>query len=164
VPSSRIVLVVVGALIVAGLLLVRLLQPGPPSGAEARRAGAVGCADVARAYGEHRSAIWLTVSAPVLRALPDSYGRFQHQRFLIRCASGQTVLIENDVTVGRRAPVRPGDTVVVRGQYVWNQLGGLIHFTHGGGGSGGWIYVDGKVYALRCSLPGHCMYPRNRMS
>ncbi|MBV9279457.1 MAG: DUF3465 domain-containing protein, partial [Chloroflexi bacterium] len=37
---------------------------------------------------------------------------------------------------------------VVRGQYVWNAQGGLIHFTHHGTGSeSGWILVRGKLYA-----------------
>jgi hypothetical protein len=77
--------------------------------------------------------------------LPDSYGRFQHQRFILRCPFGQTVLIENDVSVGQRVPVYPGATVAVHGEFVWNSQGGLIHDTHGGSEQG-WILFQGKVY------------------
>jgi Protein of unknown function (DUF3465) len=93
--------------------------------------------------------VWITVAAPVVRLLPDEYGRLQHQRFIIRCQSGQTVLIVNDVTLGQRVPVQRGAFVVVRGRYVWNSQGGLIHFTHhdSGPGTGGWILLDRRIYA-----------------
>lgn len=152
-----------GALIV----LLRLEQGnGSPSAATAERQASVMCAQVASAYRDHASGIWVTLSARVVRILPDSYGRFEHQRFVVQCNFGQTVLIVNDVSVGRRAPVHAGDAVVVRGQYVWNRLGGLVHFTHhdSGGGQSGWILVGGRVYALLGSSPGHASSPRTTTS
>ena len=59
------------------------------------------------------------------------------------------MLVDNNVTIGRRAPVAPNDNVIVHGEYVWNDQGGLIHFTHHGpapGHEGGWIELNGVRY------------------
>jgi len=42
-----------------------------------------------------------------------------------------------------------GDRVQVRGMYEWNDLGGLVHWTHNdplGIDDGGWIRFRGKDY------------------
>jgi hypothetical protein len=110
----------------------------------------VGCREVADAFRGHASGKWLSAAATVSRLLPDSYGRFQHQRFVVRCPSGQTVLIVNDVSVGTRVPAVTGDHIVVRGRYFYNAQGGLMDFTHHDpeGGTGGWILDGGKIYAF----------------
>jgi hypothetical protein len=73
-----------------------------------------------------------------------------HQRFIIRLAgSTQTVLVDNNVTIGQRAPVVQGSDVSVHGEYVWNDQGGLIHFTHHDPSlthEGGWIELSGVRY------------------
>jgi hypothetical protein len=119
----------------------------------AERGAAAGCRSAGRDFRGRRDAVWITVAARVERLLSDTHGRYQHQRFTVRCAGGQTLLIVNDVSIGTRVPARPGSSIVVHGQYVWNALGGLIHFTHHDpeGGPGGWILYAGKVYALEVS-------------
>ncbi len=114
----------------------------------AQKAGQVGCAEVQRAYHSQASGSWLTMAASISRLLPDSHGSSTHQRFILRCASGQTVLIDNNVDVGSRAPVALHETVVAHGQYIWNDLGGLIHDTHHstGGSPDGWLLVGQHVY------------------
>lgn len=146
-------LVLALAAVVGSIVLIRLRQQAVSS-REASRGMSAGCSQVVSAYRSHETATWLTMSGRVTRVLPDELGRFRHQRFILACASGQTVLIVNDVTIGQKAPVRPGDSVAVRGQYVWNGQGGLIHFTHHDpqGGQGGWIYVAGRVYAAEFSF------------
>ncbi|RYD47668.1 MAG: DUF3465 domain-containing protein, partial [Verrucomicrobiaceae bacterium] len=45
--------------------------------------------------------------------------------------------------------LRVGDKVVVRGEYIWNDKGGLIHWTHHdpkGKGPEGWIRHKGRKY------------------
>ena len=136
-------------LVTVGVVLLRLNHQST-SVEQVGRAGAARCSQVATAFRQHSDSIWLTMAGKVRRILPDEYGQFQHQRFIVSCASGQTVLIVNDVSVGQRVPVQSGDTVAVRGQYVWNAEGGLIHFTHhsGGGGQGGWILFRNRLYSL----------------
>lgn len=106
-------------------------------------------AAVERAYAEHRSTVQVTAQGVVTRMLADDSGPSGvHQRFIIRLAgSAQTVLVENNITIGQRAPVVEGNDVLVHGEYVWNDQGGLIHFTHHDpdrGHEGGWIEV-GRV-------------------
>ena len=135
------------AAVAGSLVWLRALNNSTPSAASIPKHA--GCGPAARAFADHQSDLWLTVSAPVSRTLSDSIGRFEHQRFILRCASGQTLLVENDVSVGQRAPVQAGDQVTVHGQYIWNSLGGLIHYTHhGSGAQSGWIALRGKVYAV----------------
>lgn len=134
-----------GMAVVAGVMALRLSQHGITVG-QARREAAMGCRDVAADFSAHRSNLWVTASALVSRLLPDEYGTYQHQRFIVRCPSGQTVEIVNDVSVGQRVPVRVADAVVVHGIYIWNDLGGLIHYTHHDGGQGGWILLGSRLY------------------
>lgn len=108
-------------------------------------------ATVERDYAEHRSTVEVTAQGVVTAVLSDDTGPSgPHQRFIIRlAASTQTVLIDNNLTVGQRVPVGPSDVVTVHGEYIWNDQGGLIHYTHhdpAPGHEGGWIDRNGVRY------------------
>jgi len=108
-------------------------------------------AAVERDYAERRSTVEVTAEGVVTSVLADDSGPSgMHQRFIIRLAgSTQTVLVDNNVTIGQRAPVSPGNDVIVHGEYVWNDQGGLIHFTHhdpAPAHEGGWIDLKGQRY------------------
>ena len=108
-------------------------------------------ASIEGAYAERRSFVEVTAEGVVTSVLTDESGPSgRHQRFIIRLAEGsQTVLVDNNVTIGQRAPVVPGDDVIVHGEYVWNDQGGLIHFTHhdpAPAHEGGWIELHGMRY------------------
>jgi hypothetical protein len=108
-------------------------------------------AAVERDYAEKRSTVEVTAEGIVTRVLADDSGPSGlHQRFIIRLAgSTQTVLVENNLTIGQRVPVLVGDDVMVHGEYVWNDQGGLIHFTHhdpAPAHEGGWIELKGVRY------------------
>lgn len=128
----------------AGIVLLLLL------GAACAAATADNAA-VQRDYAEKRSTVEVTAEGMVTRVLADDSGPSGiHQRFIIRLAgSTQTVLVENNVTIGQRAPISPGDNVIVHGEYVWNDQGGLIHFTHhdpAPAHEGGWVEFKGVRY------------------
>jgi hypothetical protein len=102
-------------------------------------------------YAEKRSTVEVTARGVVTSVLTDDSGPSGvHQRFIIRLAgSTQTVLVDNNVTIGQRAPVLSGNDVLVHGEYVWNDQGGLIHFTHHDPAhthEGGWIELNGVRY------------------
>ncbi len=104
-----------------------------------------------RAFAEHRSGIEVTAEGAVTRVLPDDTGPSgTHQRFVIRLAgAAQTVLVENNIDIGKRVPIAVGDDVVAHGEYVWNDQGGLIHFTHHDPAhthEDGWIELKGVRY------------------
>ncbi|MGB5916820.1 MAG: DUF3465 domain-containing protein, partial [Phormidesmis sp.] len=75
--------------------------------------------------------------------LSDDLEGSRHQRFIIRIAGGQTVLIVHNIDLAPRIDsLREGDRVSVKGKYEWNDRGGLIHWTHHDPRSvheGGWI-------------------------
>jgi uncharacterized protein DUF3465 len=126
------------------LALVALIAPAcaPPSPDNAV---------VARAFAEHRSQLQVTAEGSVTRLLTDDSGPSgTHQRFIVQLRSStQTLLIENNVSIGRRVPVASGDAVIVHGEYVWNEQGGLVHFTHHDPArthEGGWIELSGTRY------------------
>jgi len=82
----------------------------------------------------------LTVPGAVERILADDAHPPRHQRFLLRPARGQTLLIAHNLEIARRVPIQVGDQVTVRGEYEWNEEGGLLHNTHfRGRGPCGWI-------------------------
>jgi hypothetical protein len=139
------------AVLVVGMIYLRTRPTGPSVNVAARQA-AVGCRGVRQDFAHHVSGAWVTLSASVERTLSDSFGRYRHQRFIVQCGSGQTILIVNDVSIGKRVPVSVGGFVGVKGQYIWNAQGGLVHFTHhdDSGGEGGWILWRGRLF----SLPG----------
>ena len=113
---------------------------------------ATGNAAVQRAYAEHLSGIEVTAEGSVTRLLADDPGPSgTHQRFIVQVkGSAQTLLIDNNVDIGKRVPVASGDDVVVHGEYVWNDQGGLIHFTHHDPAhthEDGWIELKGIRYS-----------------
>ena len=147
--SSAIILLVAIAVVGGGLFYIRS-HHNRESAADAARAAAVGCSQVRAAFQEQRSNDWISMTATVVRLLPDESGQYRHQRFIVRCPGGLTVLVVNDISIGQRVPVAPRTSVGIRGQYVWNAQGGLVHFTHHdpAGGTGGWILFRRRVYSL----------------
>jgi hypothetical protein len=102
-------------------------------------------------FADHRSNVEVTADGQVTRLLSDEHGpEGTHQRFIVQLSGlTQTVLIDNNVDIGRRAAVAIGDAVTVHGEYVWNDQGGLIHFTHHDPAhthEGGWIDAKGVRY------------------
>ena len=74
----------------------------------------------------------------------------RHQRFIIDIGNRQTLLIAHNIDLAKRVPVGMGDRVHVRGVYEWNDLGGLVHWTHHDpleDEEGGWIRYRSKTYA-----------------
>ncbi|MDQ2912024.1 MAG: DUF3465 domain-containing protein [Chloroflexota bacterium] len=112
-----------------------------------------------RAFAEHRSGIGVTAEASVTQLLTDDTGPSgTHQRFVIRLAGAtQTVLVTNNVDIGKRVPLAIGDDVIVHGEYVWNDQGGLIHFTHHDPDrthEDGWIEWKGARYSCSVGCAG----------
>lgn len=108
-------------------------------------------AAIAADFAAHRSNVEVTAHGTVERLLSDERSDTgTHQRFILRVeGSTHTLLITNNVSIGTRVPVAVGDDVVVHGEYVWNDQGGLVHFTHHDPAlthEGGWIERQGVRY------------------
>ena len=117
--------------------------PTPWPAAESRQGGAVARADAARARG-----LAVQDRGVVTRLLSDDRQGSRHQRFLVRTDGGPTVLISHNIDLAARVGVREGDSVSFRGEYEWNEKGGVVHWTHRdprGRHQRGWIEHDGRV-------------------
>lgn len=85
----------------------------------------------------------------VTRLLEDDTQGSRHQRFIIRVTPDLTVLVVHNIDLAPRVPVQEGDSVSLRGDYVWNDRGGLVHWTHhdpAGRHIPGWIEHRGRRY------------------
>lgn len=105
---------------------------------------------IAHAFAAHADGVAVQGQGNVVRVLPDDTEGSRHQRFIVRLDSGQTVLIAHNIDLAPRvAPLAPGDSVSFSGEYVWNDKGGVIHWTHhdpGGTHAPGWIKRNGQVF------------------
>ena len=71
------------------------------------------------------------VSGVVTALLPDDMEGSRHQRFIVDIGAGHTVLVVHNIDLAPRLDgLREGDRVSVKGEYEWNDRGGLIHWTH----------------------------------
>ena len=81
--------------------------------------------------------------------LPDDTEGLRHQRMLVAVAGGGTVLIAHNIDVATRIVAREGDTITFKGIYIWNDRGGVVHWTHrdlGGRQPAGWVKVNGVTF------------------
>lgn len=86
----------------------------------------------------------------VVKMLADDNDGSRHQRFIVRLASGRTLLVAHNIDLAQRIDtLRTGDTVAFFGEYEWNPKGGVMHWTHHdpqGRHPGGWIRYNGQTY------------------
>jgi len=130
----------------------RFIGPGDSSAPPINASGpAVNIDDeLASAFEEQRSGVQVTGEGVVTRILDDDSDGSRHQRFILRLASGQTLLVAHNVDLAPRiASLNSGDTVTFNGEYEWNEKGGLIHWTHrdpNGQHEAGWLRHNGETY------------------
>ena len=133
------------------------LEPPDPHATAPERAAAArstrepdsaGGADrIARAYDRRESGFMVTVEGVVERLLADDRDGSRHQRFLLRLANDHTLLVAHNIDLSERVPAERGDRLRLRGQYEWNERGGVLHWTHhdpDGRHPGGWIEHAGR--------------------
>ena len=85
---------------------------------------------MSRTFTQRDEGEWIEVTGFVKRLLSDDKDDSRHQRFVIDIGNHQTLLIAHNIDLAKRIPLGLGDRVIVRGMYEWNDLGGLVHWTH----------------------------------
>lgn len=123
----------------------------PSSGASGGTAAAPAASDpIARAFANHESGVQVTGQGTVTRVLSDDNDGSRHQRFILRLASGQTLLVAHNIDIAPRVPsLTVGNVISFYGEYEWNAQGGTIHWTHrdpAGQHVAGWLKRDGVTY------------------
>ncbi len=86
----------------------------------------------------------------VAKILADDKRGSQHQKFLVKIATGQTLLFAHNIDLAPRiSDIKIGDTIQFRGEYEYNPKGGIVHWTHHdpqGKHFAGWLKHNGKIY------------------
>lgn len=102
-----------------------------------------------RIFGKRDDGAWIETQGIAVRLLADDNEDSRHQRFIIDTGAPQTLLIAHNLDLAERVPLGIGDRVRIRGVYEWNDLGGLVHWTHGdplGDEIGGYVRFRRRDY------------------
>jgi hypothetical protein len=106
--------------------------------------------EIADAWANQQSGVAVDGNGTVTKLLGDDSLGDRHQRFILRLPSGQTVLVAHNIDLAPRVePLAVGDIVEFRGEYEWNDKGGVIHWTHHdpqGQHAGGWLKHGGRTF------------------
>jgi Protein of unknown function (DUF3465) len=106
--------------------------------------------EIARAFNTRTSNVQVEGEGTVERILADDLDGGRHQRFIVRLASGQTVLISHNIDLAPRVEgLQEGERVSFYGEYIWNSQGGIVHWTHHdpqGRHVAGWLKHQGRTY------------------
>lgn len=102
------------------------------------------------AIDRHQRDVLVQGQGEVIKVLPDDRQGSRHQRILLRLPMGDTLLIAHNIDLAPRVPdLERGDTVEFQGEYVWNDKGGVLHWTHHDPARrhpGGWLRHAGRTY------------------
>lgn len=89
-------------------------------------------------------------SGKVTRVLSDDNKGSRHQRFILKLASGKTLLIAHNIDLAPKIhSLKKGDTVKFCGEYENNPQGGVVHWTHHDPKNkhvAGWLEHNGRKY------------------
>jgi hypothetical protein len=102
-----------------------------------------------RAIDNREREVWVDGRGTLVKLLPDDREGDRHQRLLVRLDEGDTILIAHNIDVAPRVKVDEGDEVTFKGEFVWNDRGGVVHWTHHDPQkrrTGGWVKARGKTY------------------
>jgi hypothetical protein len=130
------------------------LSPAPTTenrAASAGRAAATPEDDaISRAFAKRAGGVQVGGAGTVTRLLSDDVSGSRHQRFIVRLASGRTVLVAHNIDIAPRIEgLKVGDAVSFNGEYEWNEEGGVIHWTHRdpqGRHVAGWVEHKGRTF------------------
>src|SRR5579871_4354653 len=114
-----------------------------------------GNAAVYDAWRAQRSTVEVTATGSVARILGTQLGRSgEHEGFLLHLRGpeghGLSVKVEDNVDITGPIPLQTGDDVEVRGEYIYDPRGGILHYTHHdprGRHSSGYVKVRGRLYS-----------------
>ncbi len=101
-----------------------------------------------KAYANHAQKAMVSVKGQIRKILSDDNKGSRHQKFIIT-VNGKSVLIASNMDLVKKIPIDVGDEIVIKGEYIWNEKGGVIHWTHRDPRHqhpDGFIYYKGKLY------------------
>ena len=105
---------------------------------------------IAQAFDEQKSDIRVEGQGTVKALLKEDTKGNEHQKFILELDSGQTLMFAHNISISKKIEdLKGGDTIQFAGEYVYNDEGGLVHWTHkdpGGSHEAGWLIHNGTTY------------------
>lgn len=105
---------------------------------------------ILQAYNNRESNVQVRGQGTVVKVLPDDTQGSRHQKFILRIGDGHTLLVAHNIDLAPRIPqLREGDFVGFHGEYEWNNMGGVLHWTHHDPRNkhpGGWLTHNSNTY------------------
>lgn len=137
------------------LLLLLILAAGAFSLASPLQAGS-GCGgheattspSFWEAHKSHAAKAEVTVVGTVKKILAEDHKGTAHQRFILK-VENLSILVAHNIDLAPRVPVKVGDEVILHGEYIYKDKGGVLHWTHRDPRHkhpDGWICFQGKIY------------------
>ena len=106
-------------------------QPLAPRPLPAPTADTVGASALDDAIAHQRRRVQVDGIGIVTKILREDRTGSPHQKFLVELPSGRTVLIAHNIDLAPRIPdLAAGASIEFRGEYVWNERWGVVHWTH----------------------------------
>jgi hypothetical protein len=104
-----------------------------------------------KAYTQNQtSKVTVAVKGTIIKVLNDDNDGARHQKFIIKLSNSQTLMISHNIDIAPRVPgIAVKKDIIIHGEYIWNEQGGLIHWTHhdpSGKHANGWIIFNNKKY------------------
>lgn len=107
---------------------------------------------ICQAFDAQQSHVEVVADGTVTRDLGLRAGRSgTHEGYLLRLNNDCALVLKVETNVDLTGPVRlrAGDRALVKGEYEWTRLGGVVHWTHhdpSGRHEGGYVKVEGRTY------------------
>ena len=103
---------------------------------------------VGRLHAQRQSDQIITDTGIIVKCLPDDNEGSRHQRLLVEVdRTDITIKVSHNIDLAPRVVCREGDRIKFKGEYEYNDLGGVVHWTHHDPKKwreGGWIEVNGQ--------------------
>jgi hypothetical protein len=105
---------------------------------------------VTAAFRAKKNRVMVSGQGRVVKVLADDTQGIRHQRFILKLPSGLTILMAHNIDKAPRIRgLGKGDQVRFRGEYIFNDKGGVVHWTHRdhkGRHPDGWLKYKGRLY------------------
>lgn len=102
------------------------------------------------AWRSQQSNIQVQGAGSVIQLLADDNQGNRHQKFVIKLATGQTLLVAHNIDLAAKIHnLSVNDPIEFYGEYEWNAKGGVIHWTHrdpNNHHAHGWLKHKGVLY------------------
>ncbi len=112
-------------------------------------------AEIYSAWQQHRSPVEVTANGTIVKVLGIRGGPSgRHEGFLVHLSGNEahdlTIRVEDNVDLTGPIPLHAGDAVELRGEYIFDPRGGILHYTHRdprGRHPSGYVRVNGRMYS-----------------